>query len=163
MLKRTKNKSTRFRKLVILLFLIISSETFLLKVHSQSLLWKISRGDLEAASYLYGTIHIKDKRVLEEVREDIWHLYRDLKDYRVNPDKAVKLSLEERFDELFTRKTGFISLDKTLKRIYKNKSELLLVLERPDIPLHNNLSESDIREYVKRRKISGSTRSDTGK
>ena len=105
----------------------------------------------------------KDKRVLEEVREDIWHLYRDLKDYRVNPDKAVKLSLEERFDELFTRKTGFISLDKTLKRIYKNKSELLLVLERPDIPLHNNLSERDIREYVKRRKISGSTRSDTGK
>jgi hypothetical protein len=28
--------------------------------------------------------------------------------------------------------------------------------------LHNNLSESDIREYVKKRKISGSTRSDEG-
>jgi hypothetical protein len=38
-----------------------------------------------------------------------------------------------------------------------------LVLDRPDIPLHNNLSENDIREYVKRRKISGSTRSDAGK
>ena len=38
-----------------------------------------------------------------------------------------------------------------------------MVLERPDIPLHNNLSENDIREYLKRRKISGSTRSDTGK
>ena len=38
-----------------------------------------------------------------------------------------------------------------------------MVLDRPDIPLHNNLSEHDIREYVKRRKISGSTRSDTGK
>jgi len=65
MLKRIKNKSIRFRKLIILLFLIISSDIFLLKVHSQSLLWKISRGDLEVASYLYGTIHIKDKRVLE--------------------------------------------------------------------------------------------------
>lgn len=65
MLKRTKNKSTRFRKYVILLFLIISSDIFLLKVHSQSLLWKISRKDLEASSYIYGTIHIKDKRVLE--------------------------------------------------------------------------------------------------
>ena len=37
------------------------------------------------------------------------------------------------------------------------------MLNRPDIPLHNNLSENDIREYVKKRKISGSTRSDTGK
>ena len=44
--------------------------------------------------------------------------------------------------------------------MYNNKNELLLVLERPDIPLHNNLSEQDIREYVTRRKISGSTRSD---
>ncbi len=54
-------------------------------------------------------------------------------------------------------------MDQTLKRIYRNKSELSLVLQRPDIPLHNNLSERDIREYVKRRKISGSTRSDMGK
>lgn len=49
------------------------------------------------------------------------------------------------------------------KNIYKNKDELLLVLERPEIPLHNNLSENDIREYVKRRKVSGSTRSSPGK
>ncbi len=27
----------------------------------------------------------------------------------------------------------------------------VLVRERPDIPLHNNSSESDIREYVKKR------------
>ncbi len=103
------------------------------------------------------------KKALEEIRADIWQLYHELKDYRANPDKAAKLRLEGRFDELFSRKTGFISLDKTLKRIHKNKSELLVVLERLDIPLHNNLSEGDIREYVKRRKISGSTRSDTGK
>ena len=50
-----------------------------------------------------------------------------------------------------------------MKRVYKNKDELLLVLTRPEIPLHNNLSESDIREYVKRRKISGSTRSALGR
>ena len=39
----------------------------------------------------------------------------------------------------------------------------MLVLERPELPLHNNLSEGDIREYVKRRKISGSTRSEEGR
>lgn len=37
------------------------------------------------------------------------------------------------------------------------------MLDRPDIPLHNNTAESDIREYVKKRKISGSTRSDIGR
>jgi hypothetical protein len=37
------------------------------------------------------------------------------------------------------------------------------VLERPEVPLHNNGRESDIREYVKKRKISGSTRSDEGR
>jgi hypothetical protein len=47
--------------------------------------------------------------------------------------------------------------------MHRNKDELLLVLERPDLPLHNNLSEGDIREYVKRRKMSGGTRSAEGR
>jgi hypothetical protein len=54
-------------------------------------------------------------------------------------------------------------LNLALERLYKNMDELLLVLERPEIPLHNNLSENDIREYVKRRKVSGSTRSELGR
>jgi hypothetical protein len=45
----------------------------------------------------------------------------------------------------------------------RNKTELLLVLDRPEIPLHNNLSENDIREYAKKRKISGSKRSEAGR
>jgi hypothetical protein len=45
----------------------------------------------------------------------------------------------------------------------RNQREWLLVLERPELPLHNNLSEGEIREYVKRRKISGGTRSDEGR
>jgi len=54
-------------------------------------------------------------------------------------------------------------LNLALQRLYENKAELLLVLNRPEIPLHNNLSENDIREYVKRRKVSGSTRSELGR
>jgi hypothetical protein len=102
-------------------------------------------------------------RVLEETKTKVWQFYRDLKKYRRNPDKKQKHDLENRFNRLFTRKTGFATLDMALKRIYRNKSELLLVLKRPDVPLHNNLSERDIREYVKRRKVSGSTRSEEGK
>jgi hypothetical protein len=44
-----------------------------------------------------------------------------------------------------------------------NKEELLLVLKHPELPLHNNLSERDIREYVKKQKISGGTRSNEGR
>ena len=38
-----------------------------------------------------------------------------------------------------------------------------MVLERPELPLHNNLSEQDIRDYVTKRKISGGTRSALGR
>ena len=37
------------------------------------------------------------------------------------------------------------------------------MLERPDIPLHTNGSENDIRAHVTRRKVSGGTRSDQGR
>jgi hypothetical protein len=40
---------------------------------------------------------------------------------------------------------------------------LLKVLDRPEIPLHTNGSENDIRCQVIRRKISGGTRSDAGR
>lgn len=99
----------------------------------------------------------------EKIRSDVWELYRGLKEYQICPNQDQKKVLEAQFDELFTRKTGWALMDLALKRIFNNKSELLLVLSRPDIPLHNNLSENDIREYVKKRKISGSTRSDAGK
>jgi len=102
------------------------------------------------------------KKLIESVRSDIWDLYSDLKDYQLNPTLDSKIKLNQRFDDIFQQKTGYPSLDLALKRLLKNKSELLLVLDRPDIPLHNNLSESDIREYVKKRKISGSTRSPSG-
>ena len=100
---------------------------------------------------------------LEQTRERIWALYRDLKDYKQTPIPEKKPELENRFDEIFTSRTSYETLNQALTRIHKNKSELLLVLERPDIPLHNNDSETDIREYVKKRKISGSTRSDLGR
>jgi hypothetical protein len=38
-----------------------------------------------------------------------------------------------------------------------------MVLDRPDIPLHTNGSENDIRCQVTRRRISAGTRSDAGR
>jgi len=97
------------------------------------------------------------------VRDQIWHFYQDLKEFKSMPSEEQKLELENRFDAIFTRKTCFQPLNLALKRLHTNKPGLLRVLERPEIPLHNNLSENDIRDYVKKRKISATTRSDAGR
>ena len=99
------------------------------------------------------------KKDLNTVKDQVWQLYDGLKAYKQNPKPKDKKRLSAMFDEIFTQTTSSASLNAALKRIYNNKPELLLVLERPDIPLHNNAAENAIREYVKKRKISGSTRS----
>jgi len=102
-------------------------------------------------------------KALNWVKTQIWDLYHDLKHYRQHPNTVEKQELSARFDEICRTKTDFQTLNLALRRLANNKTELLLVLDRPDIPLHNNLSERDIREYVIKRKISGSTRSDEGR
>jgi hypothetical protein len=93
----------------------------------------------------------------------IWDFYADLKAYRSKPGKRRASALRTRFDRIFLRRTGFVTLDRLLARLHANKVELLMVLERPEIPLHTNGSENDIRCYVTRRKISAGTRSDIGR
>jgi hypothetical protein len=103
------------------------------------------------------------REALDAVRTEIWELYAELKAYKTAPDQEKKAQLDARFDKLCATKTCFTTLNLALRRMHRNKAELLLALERPDIPLHNNLSERDIRDYVKKRKISGSTRGDEGR
>ena len=71
--------------------------------------------------------------------------------------------LKRRFDRIFSTTTGFATLDRLLARLHAQKNDLLAVLERPEIPLHTNGSENDIRCQVTRRKISSGTRSDQGR
>ena len=105
----------------------------------------------------------EQKEDLDTVRDNIWNLYAGLKQYKKNPRVKTKQRLEAKFDQIFTMKTSSAILNQALRRLYNNKSELLLVLERPETPLHNNVAENAIREYVKKRKISGGTRSETGR
>ena len=99
----------------------------------------------------------------QHVQGLIWGLYRDIKVYRRDPTAQRKAELRTRFDEIFQQQTGFVSLDRLLKRLHANRAELLMVLDRPEIPLHTNGSENDIRCQVTKRKISGGTRSDAGR
>jgi hypothetical protein len=103
---------------------------------------------------------------IDWMRCQIWDLYADLKAYKIEEAFQTPQFREEirsRFDELCRTRTNYETLNGHLKRLARNKEELLGVLDDPDLPLHNNLSESDIREYVSRRKTSGSTRSEDGR
>jgi hypothetical protein len=99
----------------------------------------------------------------QRIRSLIWDFYADLKAYRANPDRRRRTVLRARFDRIFRRRTGFVTLDRLLTRLWANKGELLKVLDRPEVPLHTNGSENDIRCQVTRRKISAGTRSDQGR
>src|SRR5215470_13605746 len=103
------------------------------------------------------------RKAQARIRGLIWPFYRDLKAYRQNPSRQRRAALRARFERIFTRKTGFVTLDRLLARLHANKRELLMVLDRPEIPLHTNGSENDIRCQVTKRKVSGGTRSDTGR
>jgi hypothetical protein len=109
------------------------------------------------------TYNEEHRVVIEKIRDEIWALYKDLKAYQEHPEPSRKSQLEARFDTLCEQRTHYPSIDTVLKDMREHKADLLRVLDRPEIPLHNNGAESDIREYVKKRKISGSTRSDEGR
>jgi hypothetical protein len=103
------------------------------------------------------------RAAIEKVRTHIWELYQELKAYRQQADETQQPVLEARFDALVEQRTGYPNIDGVLKELRDHKADLLRVLERPEVPLHNNAMESDIREFVKRRKISGGTRNDAGR
>lgn len=103
------------------------------------------------------------RKAKERIRALVWWFYADLKAYRAAPDPRRKAALKARFDRIFKRRTGFATLDRQLARLHANRAELLRVLDRPDILLHTNGSENDIRCQVTRCKISGTTRSDGGR
>ena len=109
------------------------------------------------------TFNDRDRAAQKRVRGLIWDLYASLKAYRLNPGKRRAGALRARFDHIFRRRTGFATLDRLLARLHANKAELLMVLDRPEVPLHTNGSEGDIRCYVTRRKVSAGTRSDVGR
>lgn len=138
---------------------IISDDAGQFNVLRHALCW------IHAERTLHKLVGISDEqtKALEAKRLEVWDFYRRLKLYKEAPTAELKKELDRQFDATFLDKTCFVGLNLALKRLHANKDELLLVLERPEIDLHNNLSEGDIREYVTRRKRNGSTRSDEGR
>jgi len=137
-------------------FVILSDGARQFKVLNHASCWVHALRLLEKAKSLHNE---EADALLEKIR----FFYHHLKRYRSKPSALFRKRLKKHFDRLALRKTYSPIFDKALFRFFLDKRDLLRALEVPDVPLHNNLSENDIREYVVRRKISGGTRSDLGK
>ena len=104
------------------------------------------------------------RKNIAEMQGLLWEYYQELKQYQQQPSTESSSNLWGKFDEIFGRcyiQHGL--LNNVLNQIRNHKIELLRVLDCPEFPLHNNAAETDIREYVTRRKISGGTRSELGR
>jgi hypothetical protein len=106
----------------------------------------------------------KQRNAIEVAKRMIWWFYGSLKEYKMAPSPQQAEVLRARFDRIFKRRaTGYVMLDRLLRRLFRHKDALLRVLERPEIPLNTNASENDIRSFVTKRKISGGTVSHNGR
>lgn len=56
--------------------------------------------------------------------------------------------LEKKFDQIFGTETGYWALDQRSASIRAKKASLLMVLDYPEIPLHNNSAELDARQLI---------------
>ena len=102
------------------------------------------------------------KELLSGVLDTFWGYYHDLKAYQKNPTTIGAEQLSTRFDEIFSKKTGYEQLDDRIEKIKAKKGELLVVLKHPYVPLHNNSSELAARKEVRYRDSSFQTRNTKG-
>ena len=102
------------------------------------------------------------QKMIDDFRSLIWEYYYELTKYKKNPNEKDKERLSALFDEIFSTQTGYDKLDERIQLTKAKKDNLLVVLDYPDTPLHNNPAELALRAYVIKRKISFGTRTNEG-
>ena len=103
------------------------------------------------------------RQLLDGFLKRFWDYYRELLVYKQSPSEAERIRLEATFDELFATQTGYDALDERIVKTRAKKQSLLLVLEYPELPLHNNASELGVRRRVRKRDVSFGPRTEAGK
>lgn len=91
-----------------------------------------------------------------------WDYYNQLLVYKACPTTADTDRLSKEFDLLFSTETNYDHLNERIAKTKDKKDQLLLVLEFPFLPLHNNASELGARGQARRRDMSFHTMSADG-
>jgi len=102
------------------------------------------------------------RKLLDGFLKQYWDFYDQLLTYREHPTPEDRARLENKFDELFSTVTGYEALDERIAKTKAKKWFLLMVLEHPEIPLHNNPAELGARKRVRQRDVSFGTRTEDG-
>jgi hypothetical protein len=102
------------------------------------------------------------RQLLDDFQRDFWNLYHQLQRYRENPSPAQADCLRADFEMLFSATTGYQALDQRIAKTLAKQERLLLVLDQPEVPLHNNPAELAVRQRVRKRTISFGPRTDDG-
>jgi hypothetical protein len=98
---------------------------------------------------------IRDHRqVLQDFLTQYWDYYHRLLRYKETPSETPAKQLADDFDALFSTRTGYKTLDDRILKTKEKKEHLLLVLNYPELPLHNNASELGARVQVRKRDVS---------
>jgi len=98
-------------------------------------------------------------------RGQIWDFYEKLLIFKeLPPDQQIiqKPILNQEFDKIFTQQTDYDVLNNRIRKTFLKKEKLLLVLDFPFLPLHNNTAELAVRRKVRKRDISLHTMSVKG-
>jgi regulator of replication initiation timing len=103
------------------------------------------------------------RRLLDEFMDRYWAFYDKLLAYRSTPAPEQVPRLEAEFDELFSTVTGYTGVDRRIAMTRDKKVSLLMVLHHPEIPLHNNPAEIEMRRRVRKRDVSFGPRTEDGK
>jgi len=102
------------------------------------------------------------RKLLDDFLKQFWEYYHQLLDYCQQPTVEEHLRLETVFDDLFSNHTGYDALDQRISKTKAKKDSLLLVLQYPELPLHNNASELAVRQRVRKRDVSFGPRTEDG-
>ena len=105
-------------------------------------------------------VFIKEQDLVLEL---FWDIYNNIKDYKNTGNLENKELAEETFKTLSKLPIKYEYLKDQVDFMVSNQKEFLMPLYDPVLPLHNNLCENDIRQYVMKRNISGETKSEHGK
>jgi hypothetical protein len=105
---------------------------------------------------------LKHRKLLDEFLGKFWDYYALLLIYKEAPTPERAKELTEHFDSLFSTKTKYQKLDDRIALIAAKKESLILVLQYPFLPLHNNPAELGARVQARMRDINLHTISENG-
>ena len=94
------------------------------------------------------------KEKLDLFFDKAWKLFEKMKSYRLNFNPKLRVEIENDFKDIFEKQWNSSHIDRLRKNTLKRKEGLLTFLNNPELKIHNNPCEFDIREKVVKKKIS---------